>query len=123
MNNSMRQDPWSLMPRLQDEINRLFGNVNQNESSSVTASWIPAVDIQEYADRFEFFVDIPGVDPNGPSLVWLAEKLLELEAIVLKLDEPPNSAAENRSPPPQGAEAVAKLKLQSAEAEREAAAR
>jgi len=29
MNNSaVRQDPWSLMPRLQEEINRLFGNAN-----------------------------------------------------------------------------------------------
>jgi hypothetical protein len=36
----VRQDPWSLMPRLQDEINRLFGNVQQNDSSSsATAGW------------------------------------------------------------------------------------
>jgi len=31
MNSLVRQDPWSLVPRLQDEINRLFGN--QNDSS------------------------------------------------------------------------------------------
>src|ERR1700687_4170024 len=30
---TVRQDPWSLMPRLQDEINRLFGNVQQTDSS------------------------------------------------------------------------------------------
>jgi HSP20 family protein len=58
-----RQDPWSLMPRLQDEINRLFGNVNQSDSSSATATWVPAVDVLEYGDRFEFYVDVPGVDP------------------------------------------------------------
>jgi HSP20 family protein len=69
MNNSLvRQDPWSLMPRLQDEINRLFGSANSTESSSATASWIPAVDVHEYADRFEFYVDIPGVDPNKVEL-------------------------------------------------------
>ncbi|MEA3151583.1 MAG: hypothetical protein QOD56_2522, partial [Gammaproteobacteria bacterium] len=45
MNTLVRQDPWSLMPRLQSEINRLFGNVNENDSSSATAMWIPAVDI------------------------------------------------------------------------------
>jgi len=56
------------MPRLQDEINRLFGNVNQNESSSATATWVPAVDVHEYADRFEFYVDMPGVDPNKVEL-------------------------------------------------------
>jgi HSP20 family protein len=63
MSTLVRQDPWSLVPRLQDEINRLFGNVNQPDSSSATASWIPPVDIHEYADRFELYVDIPGVDP------------------------------------------------------------
>jgi HSP20 family protein len=64
MNNLVRQDPWSLMPRLQDEINRLFSNGNQSDSSSATASWIPPVDIHEYTDRFEFYVDAPGVDPD-----------------------------------------------------------
>jgi HSP20 family protein len=69
MNSSLvRQDPWSLMPRLQDEINRLFGNANSNESSSATAGWVPAVDIHEYADRFEFYMDIPGVDPSKVEL-------------------------------------------------------
>jgi HSP20 family protein len=68
MNNLVRQDPWSLMPRLQEEINRLFGNANNAESSSATAGWVPAVDIHEYADRFEFYMDIPGVDPNRVEL-------------------------------------------------------
>jgi HSP20 family protein len=68
MNTLVRQDPWSLVPRLQDEINRLFGNVNQNDSSSATATWVPAVDIHEYADRFELYVDVPGVDPNKVEL-------------------------------------------------------
>src|SRR3984893_18692877 len=69
MNSMVRQDPWSLMPRLQDEINRLFGNVQQTDSSSsATATWVPAVDIHEYADRFELYVDVPGVDPDKVEL-------------------------------------------------------
>lgn len=68
MNNLVRQDPWSLMPRLQDEINRLFGSVNGNDSSSATASWVPAVDIHEYTDRFELYLDVPGVDPDRVEL-------------------------------------------------------
>src|SRR3981081_2816502 len=64
MNNLVRQDPWSLMPRLQDEINRLFGDVNHIDGASATAAWIPPVDIHEYTDRFEFYVDAPGVDPD-----------------------------------------------------------
>jgi len=70
MSTLARQDAWSLMPRLQDEINRLFGSVNQNQndSSAATATWIPAVDIHEYSDRFEFYVDVPGVDPDKVEL-------------------------------------------------------
>jgi HSP20 family protein len=68
MSNVSRQDPWTLVPRLQEEINRLFGNVNQSDSSSATASWVPPVDIYEYVDRFELYVDVPGVDPNKVEL-------------------------------------------------------
>jgi HSP20 family protein len=60
----MRQDQWGVMPRLQEEINRLFGNARENDSSSATAMWIPLVDIHEYTDRFELYVDLPGVDPT-----------------------------------------------------------
>jgi HSP20 family protein len=56
------------MPRLQDEINRLFGNVDHHDSSSATASWVPAVDIAEYGDRFVLNVDVPGVDPSAVEL-------------------------------------------------------
>ena len=63
MSTVMRQDAWGVMPRLQDEINRLFGNARENDSSSATAMWVPLVDIHEYTDRFELQVDLPGVDP------------------------------------------------------------
>ena len=68
MSAVMRQDPWGVMPRLQEEINRLFGNVRENDSSSATAMWIPLVDIHEYADRFELYVDLPGIDPAAVDL-------------------------------------------------------
>jgi HSP20 family protein len=68
MSSVARQDPWSLVPRLQEEINRLFGNANQSDSSSATASWVPPVDIYEYLDRFELYVDVPGIDPNKVDL-------------------------------------------------------
>jgi HSP20 family protein len=68
MNNVVGQNPWSLMPRLQDEINRLFGNMSENDSSSATAAWVPPVDIHEYTDRFELYVDLPGVDPTKVDL-------------------------------------------------------
>ena len=68
MSTVTRQNPWGVMPRLQDEINRLFGNARENDSSSATAMWIPLVDIHEYGDRFELYVDLPGVDPTKVDL-------------------------------------------------------
>jgi HSP20 family protein len=68
MSAVMRQEPWGVMPRLQDEINRLFGNARENDSSSATAMWIPPVDIHEYPDRFELYIDLPGVDPTRVDL-------------------------------------------------------
>lgn len=68
MSSVMRQDYWNVMPRLQDEINRLFGNARENDSSSATATWVPPVDIHEYSDRFELYVDLPGVEPSKVEL-------------------------------------------------------
>ncbi len=91
MNNVVRQNPWSLMPRLQDEINRLFGSMGENnDSSSATAAWVPPVDIHEYGDRFEFYVDLPGVDPSKVELT--------LEGGVLTLSgQRPDEIADDRS--------------------------
>jgi HSP20 family protein len=89
MNNVVGQNPWSLMPRLQDEINRLFGNVGENDSSSATAAWVPPVDIHEYTDRFELYVDLPGVDPTKVDLT--------LEGGVLTLSGQPDEVSGPRS--------------------------
>ena len=62
---TMRYQPWTVVSQLQDEINRVFGNLNDAESSSATAEWMPAVDVREFADRFELLIDLPGVDPQA----------------------------------------------------------
>jgi HSP20 family protein len=68
MNSLATNNPWSFAPRLQTEINRLFRNANQSDSSSATADWVPPVDIHEHTDRFELYVDLPGVDPGKVEL-------------------------------------------------------
>lgn len=60
----VRYEPWQGARQLQDEINRLFGSWSNTESSGVTADWTPLVDINEFDDRFQLFVDVPGVDPK-----------------------------------------------------------
>lgn len=59
-----RYEPWAVVSQLQNEINRVFGNLHDPESSSATAEWVPAVDVREYGDRFELLADIPGIDPK-----------------------------------------------------------
>ena len=44
MNDLIRHVPRGQIPRLRDEISRAFGNLAENDSSAVTATWIPAVE-------------------------------------------------------------------------------
>ncbi len=57
-----RYDPLG-MGQLQNEINRIFSNWGDPESSAATAGWVPNVDIHEFGDHFHLYVDLPGVDP------------------------------------------------------------
>lgn len=57
-------EPWLGARQLQDDINRLFSGWSTNDSSGVTADWIPSVDINEFEGQFQLFVDLPGVDPK-----------------------------------------------------------
>ena len=57
-------DPFFSVRQLQDDINRAFRGWSSDDSSGVTADWVPAVDINEFDDRFQLFVDVPGVDPK-----------------------------------------------------------
>lgn len=61
---AQRYEPWNVVSQLQNEINRVFGNLNDADSNSATSEWSPAVDVREYADRFQLLLDIPGVEPK-----------------------------------------------------------
>ena len=56
---------WLPFNQLREEVNRLFNSVGEADTSSATASWVPAVDVHEFDDRFTLFVDLPGVDPSA----------------------------------------------------------
>lgn len=59
-----RYEPWHLVSHLQNEVNRVFGNLNDTDGSSATSEWSPAVDVHEYSNRFQLLLDLPGVDPK-----------------------------------------------------------
>lgn len=56
---------WMPFTQLREEVNRLFNSVGEAETSSATASWVPAVDVHEFDDRFTLFVDLPGIEPSA----------------------------------------------------------
>ncbi len=60
----MRYEPLGVVSQLQNEINRVFGNLNDTDSNSATSEWSPAVDVREYSDRFQLLLDVPGVEPK-----------------------------------------------------------
>ncbi|HEY4214793.1 MAG TPA: Hsp20/alpha crystallin family protein [Steroidobacteraceae bacterium] len=60
----VRYEPWNVVSQLQNEINRVFGNLSDTDSNSATSEWSPAVDVREFTDRFQLLLDVPGVDPK-----------------------------------------------------------
>ena len=60
----VRYEPLGI-GQLQSEINRLFRSFGDWDSSGATAGWVPPVDIYEHGDRFQLYMDLPGVDPSS----------------------------------------------------------
>lgn len=64
----VRYEPWNMLTRLQNEMNRLFDDRlpsnSEDNGNVVTSDWIPRVDIKEEDKRFVILADIPGVDPK-----------------------------------------------------------
>ena len=54
----VRYEPWALVSRFQQQLDRALGD------SNASVSWIPHVDIHEEAERFVVVADLPGVDKN-----------------------------------------------------------
>jgi HSP20 family protein len=53
----VRYEPWALLNRLHRQLDQTF------ENTAGEASWAPAVDVHEEAQRFIVSADLPGVKP------------------------------------------------------------
>ena len=63
----VRYDPWSLVDRLQGDLDRLAGQRARyvdDETAGATTDWVPAVDIKEEDARVLIEADVPGVKPD-----------------------------------------------------------
>jgi HSP20 family protein len=62
----VRYEPWSIVNRLHQSLDQIFGETlgSSAASSSPSVAWVPRVDIHEEQDRFIVLADVPGVDPK-----------------------------------------------------------
>ena len=59
-----RYEPWYLVNRLHNDLDRLLSPTPSEDGPQGLANWAPHVDIQEEANRFVLHADLPGVDPK-----------------------------------------------------------
>ena len=62
----VRYEPLGLLGQLQKELARSFTHFGNEfgESLSLTADWMPAVDVMEEENQFVIHADVPGVKPE-----------------------------------------------------------
>src|SRR5579872_494238 len=62
----VRYEPWSVVNRLHQSLDQLFGESlgSPEAADSANVAWVPRVDIHEEKDRFVVVADVPGVDPK-----------------------------------------------------------
>src|ERR1700751_3897693 len=78
MTTLLRYQPWSVHRELLNEFNRFFDRTEA--ANGATAEWTPAVDIEEYADKFVLYADVPGVDLKSVE-VTLEKGVLTLSGV------------------------------------------
>lgn len=57
-----RWDPFREVVALQNRVNSLFRDLNEGEGPMTTASFVPAVDIYEDAQKVVLKIEVPGID-------------------------------------------------------------
>ena len=57
-----RWDPFREVVALQNRMNSLFRDLNEGDSPLTTASFVPAVDIYEDAQKVMLKLEVPGID-------------------------------------------------------------
>lgn len=66
MSSLTHYEPWGLVNRLHQDLDRVFGRdfALDDDSRGAVSDWMPAVDVHETKDAFILRADLPGVDPK-----------------------------------------------------------
>jgi HSP20 family protein len=73
-----RMNPFSLMRRMTEEMDRVFGDVGQERGSSGDVTWAPAVEVSERDGNYVVRAELPGLKPEDVKLE------IENDALVLQ---------------------------------------
>lgn len=57
-----RWDPFREVVALQNRVNSLFRDFNESDSPLTTASFVPAVDVYEDAEKVVLKLEVPGIE-------------------------------------------------------------
>ncbi len=57
---TLQTDPWTHVSGISRNLDRLLPGGAGSHAAGQT--WLPPVDVREFEDRFDFVVDVPGVD-------------------------------------------------------------
>jgi HSP20 family protein len=63
-----RLSPFSLLRRMSEEMDRVFGEFGLNRTQSGRTMWVPVVEASEQDSRFVVRAELPGVNPGDVKL-------------------------------------------------------
>jgi HSP20 family protein len=81
-----RMNPFSVMRRMTEELDRVFGDGGQERESSGDLLWVPAVEVSQREGNYVIRAELPGLKPEdvkleieNDALVLQGERKLERE--------------------------------------------
>jgi HSP20 family protein len=82
-----RTNPFSIMRRMTEEMERIFGDIGQLRESNGDVLWAPAVELSECEGNYVVRAKLPGLEPedlkleiDNDALVLQGERKVEREA-------------------------------------------
>lgn len=83
-----RLNPFSLMRRMTEEMERIFRDIGQVRESNGDALWAPAVEVSEREGNYVVRAELPGLEPedikleiDNDALVLQGERKVEREGV------------------------------------------
>ena len=73
-----RMNPFSLMRRMMEEMDRVFGDMGNDRESGAEAMWRPAIEVSERDGNYVVRAELPGLKPDEVKLA------IENDALVLE---------------------------------------